>query len=97
MDCWTPENKGAKKRYDREFLLSLKDKKLSKMFPEVLLNFEMAVMEPSKPNQQSMSTEYGGGRSSFGGRGSFGGNSMDNSKGSKNFKGYSKGGVCSRF
>lgn len=45
VDCWTPENKDAKKRYNREFLISLKDKKLSKAFPDVLKDFEMAVME----------------------------------------------------
>jgi hypothetical protein len=45
LNCWTPENKDAKKRYDREFLLSLKDKKLSKQFPEVLNNFELAVLD----------------------------------------------------
>ena len=45
VDCWTPENKDAKKRYNRDFLLSLKDKKLSKAFPDVLKDFEMAVME----------------------------------------------------
>jgi len=45
LDCWTPENKDAKKRYNREFLLSLKDKKLSKTFPDALVNFEMAVMD----------------------------------------------------
>lgn len=45
MNCWTPENKDAKKRYDREFLLSLKEKKLSKAFPDVLINFELAVMD----------------------------------------------------
>jgi len=39
------ENKNAKKRYDRDFLLSLKDKKLSKAFPEVLQNFELAILD----------------------------------------------------
>lgn len=47
VDCWTPENKDAKKRYNRDFLLSLKDKKLSKAFPDVLKDFEMAVVEQS--------------------------------------------------
>jgi len=45
LDCWTPENIDAKKRYNREFLLSLKDKKLSKTFPDALANFEFAVMD----------------------------------------------------
>jgi hypothetical protein len=33
------------KRYNREFLLSLKDKKLSKTFSDALVNFELAVMD----------------------------------------------------
>ena len=46
VDCWTPENKDLKKRYNRDFLLSLKDKKLSKQFPEILHNFsELAITE----------------------------------------------------
>jgi translation initiation factor 4G len=52
VNCWTPENKDAKKRYDRDFLLSLKDKKLSKAFPEVLQNFELAVLDQMASHQQ---------------------------------------------
>jgi hypothetical protein len=33
------------KRYNHDFLLSLKDKKLSKTFPDALANFELAVMD----------------------------------------------------
>jgi hypothetical protein len=45
-DLWTPENKDLKNRYNRDFLLSLKDKKLSKQFPDVLYNFsELAITE----------------------------------------------------
>ena len=34
LPFWNPLNKTAKKRYDREFLLSLKEKGLSKQLPE---------------------------------------------------------------
>ena len=41
---WTPENKDLKNQYNN--LLSLKDKKLSKQFPDVLYNFsELAITE----------------------------------------------------
>ncbi len=36
LNCWTPENKEGKKRYDRDFLISLKDKKNSRTFPDML-------------------------------------------------------------
>lgn len=81
LNCWTPENKDAKKRYDREFLLSLKEKKLSKAFPDVLINFELAVMDQNAAPKQQM--EFGG-RSSYAGRNSFGGNSMDRDSGYNN-------------
>ena len=93
LNCWTPENKEAKKRYDREFLLSLKDKKLSKSFPDALLNFEMAVMEQSasKPSQSSMGSDFGT-RSSYAGRSSFGGSSMGGGGGERDSQqGYNKG------
>ena len=50
-DFWTPESKDPKKRYNRDFLLSLKDKKLSNQFPEVLHNFsELAIYYEQQVN-----------------------------------------------
>lgn len=68
MNCWTPENKDAKKRYDREFLLSLKDKKLSKQFPDALTNFELAVHDQIVNTQirTHMSQDYTKQRGSYG-------------------------------
>ena len=40
---WTPENKDAKKRYNREFLISLAQKKLSQKFPEALTGLEIVI------------------------------------------------------
>lgn len=78
LDCWTPENKDAKKRYDREFLVSLKEKKLSKAFPDALNNFELAVLDQNAPAKSApgMNEQFAG-RSSYQGRSSFGGSSMD--------------------
>ena len=42
---WLPDNKDAKKRYDREFLLSLQHKKSSTVFPEVLSNFDFVIAD----------------------------------------------------
>jgi translation initiation factor 4G len=44
---WTPENNSAKKRYHRDFLLSLKDKKLSKVCPDKVKNHEAFADESS--------------------------------------------------
>ena len=43
LSFWTPENKDAKKRYDRDFLISLSQKKLSQKFPDVLNGLEIAI------------------------------------------------------
>ena len=59
-----------KQNNDREFLLSLKDKKLSKAFPEALNNFEFFDVKDqmAHPKQQIMNPDYGRTqRNSFGG------------------------------
>lgn len=63
---WTPENLSGKKRYDREFLLSLKDKKLSLAFPDALKGLDI-VQDMNKPQQQQQSHSYHS-KSSYGGQ-----------------------------
>lgn len=67
---WTPENKDGRKQYDRDFLLSLRDKKLSKVMPEALKTMEILATNQPKYPQQGM----GGGYHSIG-KGSYGGSS----------------------
>lgn len=72
---WTPENKEGRKRYDREFLLSLKDKKLSKVCPEALKSLEIIFQDPNLTQQKS----YMSGNMGVGGM-----NSLDNRPISRN-------------
>jgi len=45
-------SKATKTRYSKEFLLSRKDKELSNVFPDVLNDFEMSVMNRSWQTQE---------------------------------------------
>ncbi len=54
LNCWTPENKEGKKRYDRDFLISFKDKKLSRTFPEVLKAYSDILFSAENNNNMNM-------------------------------------------
>ena len=54
LNCWTPENKEGKKRYDRDFLISFKDKKLSRTFPEVLKAYTDILFSSENTNMMMM-------------------------------------------
>jgi hypothetical protein len=54
LNCWTPENKEGKKRYDRDFLISFKDKKLSRTFPDVLKAYTDILFSAENTNMMMM-------------------------------------------
>jgi hypothetical protein len=61
INCWTPENKEDKKRYDRNFLISLREKRTSRTFPDVLNAYkDILMMNPNQmmSNKGSMQSNY---------------------------------------
>ena len=106
--CWTPENKEGKKRYDRDFLMSFKEKKLSQVmpdtlrvnFPEILFNADAPMMNmlPGKGSMQGNYDNYNKNKYGSMGGDSYGKGSMNkkNPKGSMNMKNMNKGGEDDR-
>jgi translation initiation factor 4G len=86
-ELWTPENINGRKRYDREFLLSFKDKRLSRIIPDALRkNPDILVTEPKSHQQQHMNEpQFTRSRSNYGGM------SEQGMMGSGSMGGYNKG------
>ena len=50
QSTWTPENKDGKKRYDRDFLLSFREKKLSNILPDAIKNNPDLILQDQNVN-----------------------------------------------
>jgi translation initiation factor 4G len=56
LTCWTPENLDGKKRYDRDFLMSFKEKKLSRTFPDILSKYTELLFSPTDTSMSGAPT-----------------------------------------
>ena len=95
LNSWTPENKEGKKRYDRDFLMSFKEKKLSRAFPDALKGHSEILF--SAESGANMAAGSGGntmlprqGSMQGGGDYSFKKNQYSGSMGGDNMGGYNK-------